>query len=98
MKGSEVVAEFLADRGIKHVFGIIGAGNANIFDAIGRLGETEIVCVHHEQAATMAMQIYYRMTGQPTAALLTTGGGAANGVTGVVSAWMDSMPGVVISG
>jgi len=54
--------------------------------------------VHHEQAACMAMQTYYRTSGSLTAALLTTGGGSTNGVTGVVSAWADSIPGIIISG
>lgn len=97
-KVSDYIAEFLADQGIRHVFGIVGAGNAQIFDAITRLGYTEIVCVHHEQAAVMAATTYYRMTGKVTVALLTTGAGSTNGVTGVVSAWMDSMPVLVISG
>lgn len=97
-KASDYIAKFLADQGIHHVFGIVGAGNAQIFDAITRLGYTEIVCVHHEQAAVMAATTYYRMTGKVTVALLTTGAGSTNGVTGVVSAWMDSMPVLVISG
>jgi acetolactate synthase-1/2/3 large subunit len=98
IKVSDVIANYLADRGIKHVFGIIGSGNAHIFDSITRRGFTEIVCVHHEQAAVMAMQTYYRTTGIVSACILTTGAGSTNGVTGVVSAWMDSMPGVIISG
>ena len=98
VKISDRVAEFLKRQEIRHVFGIVGAGNAHIFDSIVRLGFTEIVCVHHEQAATMAMQAYYRTCGKVTAAILTTGGGSANGITGVVGAWMDSMPGLVISG
>lgn len=98
IKVSEVVAEFLERRGIKHVFGIIGAGNVRLFDAIRERGYTEIVCVHHEQAACMAMQTYYRVSGKISACLLTTGGGSSNGVTGVLSAWADSIPGVVISG
>lgn len=97
-KVSNIIAEFLADQGIRHVFGVIGAGNAHIFDAITRLGFTEIVCVHHEQAAVMAATTYYRTTGKVSVVLLTTGAGSANGVTGVVSAWMDSMPVLVISG
>lgn len=92
------IADFLAERGIKHVFGIIGAGNVNLFEAIAKKGFTEIVCVHHEQAACMAMQTYYRVNGQITASLLTTGAGSTNGITGVVSAWADSIPGVIISG
>jgi len=98
MKVSDYIAKFLADKEIRHVFGIVGAGNAQVFDAITRLGYTEIVCVHHEQAAVMAATTYYRTTGKVTFALLTTGAGSTNGVTGVVSAWMDSMPVVVISG
>lgn len=97
-KVSDYIAEFLANHEIRHVFGIVGAGNAHIFDAITRLGFTEIVCVHHEQAAVMAATTYYRMTGKVTVVLLTTGAGSTNGVTGVVSAWMDSMPVLVISG
>lgn len=97
-KVSDLIAEFLKKKQIKHVFGIIGAGNAHIFDSIQTLGYTEIVCVHHEQAACMAMQTYYRTSGKITAALLTTGGGSTNGVTGVVSAWADSIPGIIISG
>lgn len=97
-KASDYIAKFLADQGIRHVFGIVGAGNAQIFDAITRLGYTEIVCVHHEQAAVMAATTYYRMSGKVSVALLTTGAGSTNGVTGVVSAWMDSMPVLVISG
>jgi acetolactate synthase-1/2/3 large subunit len=98
MKISDAIADFLAEKEIKHVFGIIGAGNAHIFDSIFNRGYTEIVCVHHEQAACMAMQTYYRVTGKVTAAILTTGAGSTNGVTGVVSAWADSIPGLIISG
>jgi acetolactate synthase-1/2/3 large subunit len=98
MRVSDLIADFLEEKGIKHVFGIIGAGNAHIFDAIYRKGYTEIICVHHEQAACMAMQTYYRTSGKVTAAILTTGGGSTNATTGVVSAWADSIPGLVISG
>jgi acetolactate synthase I/II/III large subunit len=97
-KVSDAIPQYLAGRGIRHIFGIVGAGDANIFDGIGRFGKPKIVCVHHEQAATMAMQTYYRITGQPTVALVTSGAGSTNAVTGVVSAWMDSIPGIVISG
>lgn len=98
MKISDYIADFLAEKEINHVFGIIGAGNAHIFDSIAKKGYTQIICVHHEQAACMAMQTYYRTSGKVTAALLTTGGGSTNGLTGVVSAWADSIPGLIISG
>jgi acetolactate synthase-1/2/3 large subunit len=98
MKVSDLIAEFLEQKDIRHVFGIIGSGNAHIFDSITQRGFTEIVCVHHEQAACMAMQTYFRTTGKLSAALVTTGAGSTNAVTGVVSAWMDSLPGIIISG
>ena len=97
-KTSDIIADFLADQGVRHIFGIVGAGNAQIFDAITRRGFTEIICVHHEQAAVMAATTYFRTTGIVSVALLTTGAGSTNGITGVLSAWMDSMPVLVISG
>jgi acetolactate synthase-1/2/3 large subunit len=98
VKVSDQIALLLEELGIRHAFGIIGAGNVHLFESITRQGYTEIVCVHHEQTATMAMQTYFRTHGKLAAALLTTGGGATNGVTGVVSAWADSVPGLVIAG
>lgn len=98
MKVSDRIAEYLESRGIRHVFGIVGAGNVHIFNSILERGYTQIICVHNEQAATMAIQTYYRTSGVVTAAILTTGAGSTNGVTGVVSAWADSIPCVIISG
>ena len=98
IKVSDFIADFLEENQIKHVFGIIGAGNAHIFDSIQKKGYTEIICVHHEQAACMAIQTYYRTSGKVCAAILTTGAGSTNGVTGVVSAWADSIPALIISG
>jgi acetolactate synthase-1/2/3 large subunit len=97
-KVSDLIAEALEALNIQHVFGMIGAGNIHLFESISKRGYTEIVCIHHEQAATMAMQTYYRTSGRLAACLLTTGGGAVNGVTGVLSAWADSIPGIIITG
>lgn len=98
IKISDAIAQYLKLRKIRHVFGIIGSANSHIFDSIQNLGYTQIVCVHHEQAATMAIQSYYRVSGKITAALVTAGGGSSNAITGVMSAWADSLPGVIISG
>jgi acetolactate synthase-1/2/3 large subunit len=95
---SDYIAQWLHEKGIRHVFGIIGAGNAGLFDAIHRLSRTEIVCVHHEQAAVMACEAYFHASGHLAVALVTTGGGSANAITGVVGAWMDSIPVMIISG
>ena len=67
IKVSDAIANFLKEKEIRHVFGIVGAANSHIFDSIFTLGYTQIVCVHHEQAATMAMQTYYRTCGKITA-------------------------------
>lgn len=98
VKTSDVIAEFLKEKGIDTVFGIIGSANSHIFDSINKLGYTRIVNTHHEQAAVIAMGAYYRASGKLSAAIVTAGGGATNAVTGVVSNWADSVPGVIISG
>lgn len=98
MNVGDSIAEFLAGKGVDHAFGIIGAGNAALFDAIARLGKTEIVCVHHEQAAVMAASYWGRIKGMPGVAIVTTGAGSANAITGVLAAQMDSVGTLVISG
>jgi acetolactate synthase-1/2/3 large subunit len=98
VKVSDVIANFLSEHEVRHAFGIVGAANAHIFDSVARKGFTEIICVHHEQAACMAMQTYYRTRGTMAVCFVTAGGGSSNAITGVVSAWMDSIPGIVFSG
>jgi acetolactate synthase-1/2/3 large subunit len=97
-KVSDLVAEFLKEKQIQIVFGIIGSANAHIFDSINKLGYTKIINMHHEQAVVMAMGGYYRASGKLSAAIVTAGGGASNAVTGVISNWADSIPGIIISG
>ena len=92
------LARWLASKDIKHAFGIIGAGNVQIFDAIARLGKTQIICTHHEQAAAMSATYYWRTCGRLAPVLATTGAGSSNTLTGVLAAWMDSIPLLVISG
>ena len=98
VKVSDLVAEYLKENQINTVFGIIGSANAHIFDSINKLGYTTIINTHHEQAAVMAMGAHYRASGKLSAALVTAGGGASNAVTGVISNWADSIPGIIISG
>jgi acetolactate synthase-1/2/3 large subunit len=98
VKVSDLIAEFLKDKEIDIVFGIIGSANSHIFDSINKLGYTKIINVHHEQAAVLAMGAHYRASGRLSCAIVTAGGGATNAVTGVVSNWADSIPGLIISG
>ncbi len=97
-KVSDIVARFFEKKGVRHAFGIIGSANAHIFDSVFHNSEIELVCNHHEQACTMAVQTYWKVTGQPTFALVTAGAGSSNAITGVLSAWSDSIPCIVISG
>lgn len=98
VKVSDVIATFFESKGVKHAFGIIGSANAHIFDSIFQHSSIELICNHHEQASTMAVQTYWKVTGQPTFALVTAGAGSSNAITGVLSAWADSIPCLVLSG
>lgn len=97
-KVCDAVAQWLAGRGIACGFGIIGGGNVALWDAIARLGRTELICCHHEQAAAMAASYYARCSGRIGLALVTTGAGSSNAITGVLAAHMDGSPLLVISG
>lgn len=92
------IAQWLAEKEITHAFGIVGGGNVSLWGAIAQLGKTQIVSVHHEQAAVMAAAAYFRTSGRLAAALVTTGAGSTNAITGVMAAWMDSTPVLVLSG
>lgn len=98
MRLCDALAEWFERKGYVHAFGIIGGGNVAVFDAIARRAKTQIVCVHHEQAAAMAAGYYWRQVGRIAPVLCTTGAGSANAITGVLAAWMDSVPLLVISG
>lgn len=98
MTVAESIARWLSDKGITHAFGIVGGGNNALWGEIAEFKKTKLVCVHHEQAATMAASYYYRTCGRVALALVTTGGGSTNAITGVVAAWMDRVPLLVISG
>ena len=97
-KVSDLIALYLKNAKIEKVFGVIGSANSHIFNSIKNLGYTEIICVHHEQSAVMAMGSYYRSSGKLSASIVTAGAGAANAITGVISNWADSIPGIIISG
>jgi len=97
-KNCDLIAEFLKSKGIEHAFGVIGSANSYIFDSINKLKYTKIIYVHHEQTAVMAMGAYFRASGKMSVALVTAGAGSSNALTGVISNWADSIPGLIISG
>jgi acetolactate synthase I/II/III large subunit len=98
LTGAEIVVSCLRDEGIKHVFGYPGGAVLNIYDEIYKQKDFEHILVRHEQAAVHAADAYARSTGQVGVAIVTSGPGATNAVTGIATAYMDSIPMVVISG
>ena len=98
MRVADYIWKFLADRGVKHVFLVTGGGAMHLNDALGREKRIRYVCNLHEQACAMAAEGYARMSGMPGVVSVTTGPGGTNALTGVMGAWLDSVPMIVISG
>ena len=96
--GADLLVFELLAKGVDLIFCISGAGNLAIIDAVVREGSIQLVYSHHEQAAVMEAQGYSRVSGKPGVVLVTTGGGAANTLTGILSAHLDSIPVLIISG
>ncbi|VAW79304.1 Acetolactate synthase large subunit [hydrothermal vent metagenome] len=98
LTGSEIFVRSLEQQGIKHVFGYPGGAVLPIYDALDQQDKVEHILVRHEQAATHAADGYARSTGRPGVVLVTSGPGATNAVTGIATAYMDSIPLVVFTG
>ncbi|AXE29556.1 biosynthetic-type acetolactate synthase large subunit [Chromobacterium phragmitis] len=98
ISGAEIVVRCLQEEGVEFVFGYPGGAVLEIYDAIFRQDKFKHVLVRHEQAATHAADAYSRSSDKVGVALVTSGPGATNAVTGIATAYMDSVPMVVISG
>jgi len=98
MTGAEIVVSCLAEEGVEFVFGYPGGAVLNIYDAIFQQNKFKHVLVRHEQAAVHAADAYARATGRVGVALVTSGPGVTNAVTGIATAYMDSVPIVVVTG
>ena len=98
LSGAEIVVQFLKDEGVEHVFGYPGGAVLHIYDAIFRQEDVKHILVRHEQGAVHAADGYARATGKPGVALVTSGPGATNAITGIATAYMDSIPLIVLSG
>ena len=98
MKLSDYVVRFIAKLGVKHVFMLPGGGAMHLNDSLGGCREIEYVCNLHEQACAIAAETYAKATNRFGVALVTTGPGGTNAVTGVAGAWLDSTPCLFISG
>ena len=97
-KVSDYIAEYIAQWGIRDVFTVTGGGAMHMNDAFGHHKMLHCTYQHHEQACAMAAEAYARLGNKMAAVCVTTGPGATNAITGVLGAWMDSIPMLVFSG
>ena len=97
-KVADYIADFIAEWGIRQVFTVTGGGAMHMNDAFGHHSRLHCTYQHHEQACAMAAEAYARLDNEMAAVCVTTGPGATNAVTGILGAWMDSIPMLVCSG
>ena len=98
LRGAEIFVRALADEGVEFLFGYPGGSVLHIYDEIFKQDKFKHILVRHEQGATHAADGYARSTGKPGVVLVTSGPGATNCVTGIATAYMDSIPLVVFTG
>ncbi len=98
VKVSDYVAQFLVDRGVRHVFMLVGGAAMHLNDSIGGRDEITFVSHLHEQACAIAAEAYAKYDNRLAVAVVTAGPGGTNTLTGVAGAWLDSTPVLVISG
>ncbi len=98
LSGADMIVRSMIDQGVKHIFGYPGGSVLDIYDALHEKSDIEHVLVRHEQAAVHMADGYARATGDVGVVLVTSGPGATNAITGIATAYMDSVPLVVLSG
>jgi acetolactate synthase I/II/III large subunit len=98
MTVSEYVMKFLVDKGICDVFMVSGGAIVHLMDALGRNKDLNYFCNYHEQTSAICAEGYARVAKRPGVCLVTLGPGAVNALSGIMGAWVDSIPVLVISG
>ena len=98
VKVARYIARLLAENGITQVFSVTGGGAMHLNDALGHEVGLNKLYMHHEQACAIAAESYARIYNKPACLCVTTGPGGTNAITGVVGAWLDSIPMIVLSG
>ena len=99
VKVSDFIFQYLVEKyGIRHCFLVTGGGAMHLNDSIGHTRGLTYICNHHEQASAIAGEGYYRACGQLAVTCVTTGPGGTNAITGVLGQYLDSIPGLYISG
>lgn len=98
MKLSDYVMEFLAQRGVRNVFMVSGGGIMHLTESCGRRADLRYWCNYHEQASAICAESHAKLTGELGVCLVTQGPGAANAISGLLGAWMDSAPVLCLAG
>lgn len=98
IKVSDYIVKFLVEKDIRNIFLVSGGGIMHLVDSVGKNPDMRYYCNYHEQACAHSAEVYSRVTGKIGACLVTTGPGGVNALSGVASAWVDSIPILVISG
>jgi len=98
VKVSDYIANFLAEHGIIDIFTVVGGGAMHMNDSFGHHPGIKCIYNHHEQASAIAAEAYFRVNNKMAAVCVTSGPGAVNALNGVVGAYMDSIPMLVLSG
>lgn len=98
MRLTDYIADLLVEKGIKNVFTVVGGGAMHLNDSFGNHPSLKCIYNHHEQASAIAAESYVRLNNKMAVACVTTGPGGTNAVTGVLCAWQDNIPMLVISG
>ncbi len=98
VKVSDYIAEFFYEHGIKTIFTVVGGGAMHLNDSFGHSDKLKCIYNHHEQASAIAAEAYARVNNEMAAVCVTSGPGAINALTGVVGAYLDSIPMIVVSG
>jgi len=97
LTGADIVIRCLQDEGIEYIFGYPGGAALHIYDALYKQDKVKHILARHEQGASHAADGYARATGQPGVVLVTSGPGVTNTITGIATAYMDSIPMVILS-
>jgi acetolactate synthase-1/2/3 large subunit len=98
IKVADYIANWLTENKINHVFTVTGGGAMHLNNAFGNHLGIQCIYNHHEQASAMAAEGYYKASGKLPAVCVTSGPGGTNAITGVMGAWLDSVPMLIISG
>lgn len=97
-KVAQIIADFMAAKGVSHIFTVTGGGAMHLNDAFGHHPELNCIYNHHEQACSIAAEGYARFSGKIACICVTSGPGGTNAITGVLGGWQDSVPMFVVSG